>query len=220
MSANTRLTVNKSIAVFDSDCLEVANKKSVRSKILPDFGFRERIQPIAEKLDKLYAFAEDNNIVMVFTHCCGAANIKPDNNSKVLVVPMDSSDQSWLEKVDDYRLFNIEKRHDGELHESFICRHFDAFQHNPNAALLIKKLNIPTWVVFGHGFDLCVDSSVKGIISSGYKVHLLTDMIASSASGYGPYGTEESKKSILEYLIKVGVTTGTIKDFLQTPNFG
>ena len=128
---------------------------------------------------------------------------------------MDSSDQSWLEKVDYYRLFNIEKRHNGKLHESFICRHFDAFQHNPNAALLIKKLNIPTWVVFGHGFDLCVDSSVKGIISSGYKVHLLTDMIASSASGYGPYGTEESKKSILEYLIKIGITTGSMNDFLR-----
>jgi hypothetical protein len=59
-----------------------------------------------------------------------------------------------------------------------------------------------------------VDSAVKGIVAAGYAAHVLTDVLASSATGYGPYGTPESKRMILEYLMKIGVTTGASDDFL------
>jgi nicotinamidase-related amidase len=131
------------------------------------------------------------------------------------VVPRDPGNQTWRQELPGRRLINIEKHHASPPRESFICRHFDAFQHNPNAARLFKALDIPLWVVFGHGFDLCVDSAVKGILMSGYRVHLLTDLTAPSAKGYGPYGTEESRAAILAYLKKIGVTTGTLDAFLR-----
>lgn len=212
----TRFELNKrSLGLFDSDCLSVADEGSVRSRVLPDFGIQDRMQPMADKLDRLYGLACEHDLTLVFTHCCGARPVQPGSHPEVLVVPMDPTETDWVDQVGSYRLINIEKRHDGELNESFICRHFDAFQHNSNACRLFQLLDIPQWAVFGHGFDLCVDSAVKGILSSGYQVHLLTDVMASSATGYGPYGTEESKQSILAYLKKIGVTTGNIEELLR-----
>ena len=204
------------MALFDSDCLEVAGPDSRRSKVLPGFGIRSRMQPMADQLDALYDFAKKQGLVMVFTHCCSSNPVKPGQHPDVLVVPMDPADQSWTTQLDRYRLINIEKHNATPLNRSFICRHFDAFQHNSNSSRLLQLLNIPRWILFGHGFDLCVDSAAKGIIAAGYQVHLLTDVIASSAPCYGPYGTEDSKRSILAYLQKIGVTTGTVADLLTT----
>jgi hypothetical protein len=206
--------LKRRVALFDSDCLEVAGEGSLRSRELPDFGIRARVQPLAGKLDRLYAFARRHDLITVFTHCCDARIVKPGAHPEVLVVPMDGSDGGWVQDVGRFRLINIQKHNAAPLRESFICRHFDMFQHNSNARRLLRILDIPQWVVFGHGFDLCVDSAVKGIVSAGYGVHVLTDVIASSATGYGPYGTEESKRSILEYLMKIGVTTGTLDAYL------
>lgn len=218
------MTLNRRIALFDSDCLEVASATSCCSKTLPDFGVRARMQPMAGQVDALYRFARERDLTVVFTHCCSAAAVEPGSHPDVLVVPMDPADQAWVGELNRYRLINIQKHNHASVRKTgntntqnaFICRHFDAFQHNPNARRLFEILDIPEWIVFGHGFDLCVDTSVKGIISAGYKVHLLTDVIASSAAGYGPYGTEESKRLILEYLEKIGVTTSTIDSFLNT----
>ncbi len=200
--------LNRRLALFDTDCLEVAGDGSLRSRVLPDFGIRPRVQPLAEKLDSLYAFAKRHDLVMVFTQCCSARAVAPDSHPEVLVVPMDPGDRGWMERVGRFRLINIQKHNAAPLHQSFICRHFDMFQHNGNARRLLEILDIPRWVVFGHGLDLCVDSAVKGIVAAGYAAHVLTDVLASSATGYGPYGTPESGRSILEYLMKIGVTTG------------
>jgi hypothetical protein len=216
MMTRSNRPLNHRIALFDSDCLEAASADSCRSKVLPGFGVRARMQPLMARLDMLYAFARKHDLTMVFTHCCSAAPVRPGTHRDVLIVPLDPSDHAWVNQVKRYRLINIEKRHEAPLQESFICRHFDAFQHNANARQLFRILDIPEWIVFGHGFDLCVDSSVKGIVSSGYKVRLLTDVIASSATGYGPYGTEESKRSILGYLKKIGVATSTLREFLRS----
>jgi len=210
--------LNRRIGLFDSDCLELAVEGGQRSGVLPDFSFRERIRPQAAKLDALYALAKEHDLTLVFTQCCSSRPVTPGAHPDVLVVPRDPSDQSWAEQVGRYRLINIEKVYDAPLTESFICRHFDTFQHNPNARRLFELLDIPKWVVFGHGFDLCVDSSVKGILASGYRAHILTDVLAPSASGYGPYGTEESGRSILEYLERIGVTTGSLGEFLDAPD--
>lgn len=206
--------LNKRLALFDTDCLEVADASSMRSRQLPDFGIRLRVQPLAEKLDRLYAFAKRHELVMIFTQCCSARVVRPDSHPEVLVIPMDPADRGWMDRVGRFRLINIQKHNAAPLHDSFICRHFDMFQHNANARRLLEILDIPQWVVFGHGFDLCVDSAVKGIVAAGYAAHVLTDVIASSASGYGPYGTPESKRLILEYLVKIGVTTGALDAFL------
>lgn len=219
MIASENVPLNRRIALFDSDCLEVAGPDSRRSRTLPDFGIRARMQPMAEKLDALYAFAGRHDLTMVFTHCCSARTVRPGEREDVVVVPRDESDRSWMDSVGDCRLINLEKHNAAPLHESFICRHFDAFQHNSNGRRLLKRLDIPRWIVFGHGFDLCVDSAVKGILSAGCQVHLLTDVMASSATGYGPYGTEESKEAILGYLVRIGVTTGSLESFLAEHDY-
>jgi len=206
--------LNRRLALFDTDCLEVADGASLRSRELRDFGIRGRVQPLAERLDGLYAFARRHDLVMVFTQCCSARVVAPHSHPEVLVVPLDPVDRDWMGEVGRFRLINIQKHNGAPLHESFMCRHFDMFQHNANARRLLQILDIPRWVVFGHGFDLCVDSAVKGIVSAGYRAHVLTDVIASSAAGYGPYGTPESKRLIMEYLIKIGVTTGTMDALL------
>ena len=207
--------LRKRLGLFDSDCLDAAGPDSLLSAVLPGFGIRPRMQPVAEKLDALYAFAKQNDLTMVFSQCCSARTIRSDSHPDVLVVPLDGNNRGWVDRVADSRLFNLEKRHGGAQNESFICRYFDTFQHNQNARHLFQLLDIPRWVLFGHGFDLCVDSAAKGILTAGYGVHLLTDVIASSATGYGPYGTEESKQAILDYLKKIGVTTGTLPELLQ-----
>lgn len=224
LAPGDRQPLNRRLALFDSDCLELAAAAPARrSRELPAFAIRERVYPLADKLERLYAFARRRELTMVFTHCCSAravapaaaANAPDPTPDGVLVVPMNGGDESWLAGVRSHRLINLEKYNDTPLQESFICRHFDAFQHNANARRLLAALAIPQWVMFGHGFDLCVDSAVKGLIAAGYHVHLLTDVIASSATGYGPYGTEASKRAILDYLVRIGVTTGTLESLLR-----
>jgi nicotinamidase-related amidase len=213
--AANRIPLKRRIGLFDSDCLEVAGPESRLSAALPGFGVRPRMQPMAARLEALYALAREHELTMVFTHCCSAEPVRPGSHPGVLVVPLDDADRGWMARVGDCRLFNIEKRRSGaSTDESFICRYFDAFQHNGNARRLLRLLDIPRWILFGHGFDLCVDSAAKGILSAGYQVHLLTDVLASSATGYGPYGTEASKQAILAYLKKIGVTTGTLAEVL------
>jgi nicotinamidase-related amidase len=210
------LPLNRCIGLFDSDCLEPAFPGSFNSMVLTDFSIRERMRPKAEKLDTLYEFAKQHDLTIVFTQCCSASRVKDNSPNGTIVVPIDSDDQLWVEKVNNARLINIEKRGDkGHITKSTICRYFDAFQHNSNALKLFDILNIPQWIIFGHGFDLCVDSSAKGLIFAERKVHYLTDVSAPSATGVGPYGTEESGKAILEYLTKIGVTSGTLQEFIK-----
>lgn len=214
MPVSTNQPLAERIGLFDSDCLELSPGDAACLPSLPGFSLRERMQPLADKVDALYALSATQHLKTVFTHCCSARAVTPGGHPDVLVVPRNGGKDSWKRQVPQYRLINIEKHHAAPPNESFICRHFDAFQHNANASQLFESLDIPQWVVFGHGFDLCVDSSVKGILMAGYRVHLLTDVIASSASGYGPYGTDFSREATLAYLKKIGVTTGTLDAFL------
>jgi hypothetical protein len=213
---NKNVPLNQRIALFDSDCLEPAYPGSFNSNVLTEFSIRKRMEPKAEKLDRLYTFAKQHDLTMIFTQCCSAVKVSDDSPLGTVVVPLDTNDHFWVEKVKKARLINLEKRSDkGNITKSTICRYFDAFQHNPNALKLIEILNIPQWIIFGHGFDLCIDSSAKGLIVAERKVHYLTDVSAPSATGVGPYGTEESGIAILEYLTKIGVTSGTLQEFIK-----
>jgi nicotinamidase-related amidase len=217
MKLNPAIPLNRQIALFDSDCLEPMNEDSFQLRALPAFGVRKRMQPKADKINGLYAFAQKHDLTVLFTQCCSAKPVTDDSPTGTLVVPTTGNDLSWQARVEGSRLINIEKRSglgEPDTTRSFICRYFDAFQHNANTGALLELLNVPVFVLFGHGFDLCVDSSAKGLLAAGYKVHFLTDVSAPSASGYGPYGTEESGRAILDYLVKIGVTIGTSDEFL------
>lgn len=208
--------MNTSFGFFDSDCLTFDPEKKHKQSYMKNFSYRERISPHAKKIDKIYEYAEKNNIVVIFTQCCGANPTPTRNDNEILVVPRNSNDKDWISKVKHHRIFNIEKIYESKTPlESFNCRHFDTFQHNSNADILLRILDIDRWVVFGHGLDLCVDTSVKGIINNGYNVTLLTDILKPSATGYGPFGTEESGDIILKYLSKIGVVMNTLDNFLN-----
>lgn len=218
MDWNPSLPLNRQIALFDSDCLEPMGEGGFPLPALPAFSVRERMRPKADRIDALYAFAREQDLTVLFTQCCSARLVSDDHPAGSVVVPLDASDLAWRDKVPGARLINIRKRSGlsgGDTTNSFICRYFDAFQHNANAAALLKQLDIPFFVLFGHGFDLCVDSAAKGLLAAGYRVHFLTDVSAPSASGYGPYGTEASGAAILDYLVKIGVSTGTSEEFFQ-----
>jgi nicotinamidase-related amidase len=218
MDLDRSVSLNRQIALFDSDCLQPAGVGDFPLPALPAFSVRGRMQPKTDKIDALYAFAQRHDLTVLFTQCCSAPLVDDDNPAGTLVVPMDGADLGWKEKVKRSRHINIRKRsglEEGSTTNSFICRYFDAFQHNANAGLLLESLDVPVFVLFGHGFDLCVDSAAKGLLAAGYRVHFLTDVSAPSASGYGPYGTEESGRAILDYLVKIGVSTGTSDEFLR-----
>jgi hypothetical protein len=218
MNLKRTISLNRQIALFDSDCLEPVGKGSFPLPAMPNFTVRQRMQPKADIINALHDFAQRHDLTVLFTQCCSARLVTDNNPPETLVVPLDGCGSAWQDRVGKARFINIRKPSglgDSDTTRSFICRYFDAFQHNANVGHLLKLLNIPVFVLFGHGFDLCVDSSAKGLLAAGFKVHLLTDVTAPSATGYGPYGTTESSRAILDYLIKIGVTTGTSNDFLQ-----
>lgn len=208
--------MNKKIGFFDSDCLTFDPEMKHKTSSLKNFSYRERISPHSDKIDKIYEYAEKYDHYMIFTQCCGANPTPVENDNGILVIPRDIENKDWISKVKNHRIFNIEKIYESRTPmESFNCRHFDTFQHNSNADILLRILDIEKWVVFGHGLDLCVDTSIKGIIKNGYKAILLTDVIKPSATGYGPYGTKESEKEILSYLIKIGVEMKKINEVIN-----
>jgi len=218
MNLSRTIALNRQIALFDSDCLQPAGKGDVPLPALPAFSVRERMQPKADRINALYALARRHDLTVLFTQCCSAPLVADDDPAGTLLVPLDGKERGWQEKVAQARLINLRKPSGlgvGNTTNSFICRYFDAFQHNANAKALLGALNVPIFVLFGHGFDLCVDSAAKGLLAAGHRVHFLTDVSAPSASGYGPYGTEESGRSILDYLVKIGVTTGSSEAFVQ-----
>lgn len=94
MSSAGGRQLNKRIALFGSDCLEAAPADSYRSKVLPGFGVRARMQPLMARLDMLYAFARKHDLTMVFTHCCSAKPVGPGTHPGVLIVPRDPSDRT------------------------------------------------------------------------------------------------------------------------------
>jgi len=208
--------MNQKIGFFDSDCLTYDPEKKHKPSALKHFSYRERIAPHSDKINKIYEYAEKNNYYMIYTQCCGANPTPIDNDLDILVIPRDTTNKDWISKVKNHRIFNIEKIYESKTpSESFNCRHFDTFQHNSNADILLRMLDIETWIVFGHGLDLCVDTSIKGIINNGYKSILLTDVTKPSATGYGPYGTKESEKNILDYLVKIGVDLKKLNEIIK-----
>jgi|GEM_PF-1567373 len=216
MHLNRTRKLSRQIALFDSDCLEPVEDGGVPLSSLPGFGLRPRMQPKADKIEALYALARRHDLTVLFTQCLSARAVNDGEPAGTLVVPTDGDGCGWRERVRGARLINLGKPSAGGARDrGFICRYFDAFQHNANARALLAELDVPLFVLFGNGFDLCVDSSAKGLLAAGYRVHFLTDVAAPSATGYGPYGTEESGKATLDYLVKIGMTTGTLEEMLR-----
>lgn len=198
--------MNRKLGFFDADSRELAQDGSL--------DFRPRVRPIADKLNKLYSIVEKDHAVLVFNTCCSGKMLQPDSREDVLFVPLDTGIADWTEKIRDYRIFYLEKRKSFDPTADVRCNVFDAFSDNGNGAVLIKELGIEEWVVFGNGLDFCVDNAVKSLLKQGCKVTFLSDVMISSATGYGESGTEKSRKSTYEKWIGMGAAGQTLDRFL------
>lgn len=175
-------------------------------------SFRERVAPIEPQLQRLYSLAEARRAPLVFTACCSGRMLRPDSLPQVLQVPIDASQRQWEPRLSAHRLFYLEKNRD-----------YNTFNYNRNAARLLQALNVEEWVVFGNGFDMCIDTGVRGMLAAGQKVCFLSDVYVRGAPGYvvtTPKGTfhtatPENKARILADFQELGVRLLTLEQFLK-----
>ncbi len=197
-------------AFFDVDCCEADESGA-------GLAFRPRVQPIAARVARLHAYAKEAGLPLVFTTCCSGRAPRGGELPGVLHIPRDPADTGWLEQVGRHRLFHIEKLTCGEPGANYAREAFNAFRHNPNAARMVAALDVAQWVVFGNGFDFCVNTAVRGLLAAGQRVLLLTDVLIASAVGYGASGTAENRARILGELRAMGVVERTLDEFLEAP---
>jgi nicotinamidase-related amidase len=188
-------------------------------------GFRPRVEPLLDRLKRLYALAEEHSAPLVFTTCCSGRMLRPDSLAEVLFVPLDAAQREWAERLGEHRLFCVQKKtYTPDTQLNFSCRAYDMFQDNGNAARLVQALNVDEWIVFGNGFDLCINSAVHGLLAARQKVCLLSDVWATASRGYyvsTPHGqmecgTPENQARILAEFRQLGVRMATLEEFLAS----
>lgn len=187
---------------FDTDCRDYNRK-------LGALDYRPRVLPLAPRLEILYSLIEKNQYPFVFSTCCSGSMPLANDLPDVLYIPLDASDQSWTQKIDDYRRFYLAKKAYGDPKRNAECRAFDMFQDNQNAPKLIQSLNVDTWIVFGNGFDLCVNAAAQGLLKCGVDLIVLSDVRISSAGG-----TPDSELLTMNSLIKSGAKTMLLDNLL------
>ena len=184
--------------------------------------FRPRVEPLIDRLNRLYALSEQRRAPLVFTTCCSGRMLRPDSLSEVLFVPLDAGQRQWQARLHAHRLFCVEKKTRHDASANFTCRAYDMFQDNGNAAHLVRALDVGEWVVFGNGFDLCITSAVQGLLGAGQKVCLLSDVYVRGARGYYvptahgqvECGTPENLARIISEFQHLGVRMATLEQFL------
>jgi len=185
---------------FDVDCLEMSEDGE-------GLTVRPRVAPIAETIERLHGIAADRGLPLVFTTCCSGRMPAPGSLEGVLVVPLDSSDASWRDRVAEHRRFYLAKKSYGKPAVNAACRAYDMFQDNENAPLLLGSLDVETWIVFGNGFDLCVGSAVRGLLAAGRRVLVLEDVRISSANA-----TAETERETISRLEELGARFITLDE--------
>ncbi len=191
-----------SFAFFDVDCHE-------RKRETEGFCLRPRVRPIGGKLSRLYDFAKRRKVRTVFTTCCDGKMLLPEEAGEILFVPTET-DETWPANLQAHRMIYLHKRAWGTVEADIRNVAWDMFRHNENATRLFRELNIPRWIVFGNGVDLCVDSAARGILKAGYEVTVLDDVLISSAKG-----TPESMEATVSRLCAEGANRMPLDEFLS-----
>lgn len=197
---------NSKIAFFDVDCLFWDdNSKSLTCK-------GGRVEPFSDKIYALHEYAVKQKIPMLFTTCC-SANM-PDKNDMnsigMLYVPLDSNERDWKEKVFRTQSFYIAKKAFGNPKMNYDKKASDMFKDNKNLKILLDMMGVKKWVVFGDAFELCTLLAIQGLLSNGYQVTVLEDVISSSYSG-----NESQRNQILNELKKKGVTVSKFQNIIN-----
>jgi len=172
--------------------------------------FRPRMRPLADQVSRVLACAEEEGSPLVATTCGSGRMPKGGFCPGGVVIPLDQSDRSWLDRIEGHRFFHLEKQ----------CGTWRAFDGNPNAAKLFIELGILDWVVFGNGLDLCVDQAVQNLLSLGLRVTFLCDVLIPNATGDDPLddsGTPASRARTLARWKTLGARETTLEAFLARP---
>ncbi len=192
---------------FDVDCRELADAGD-------GLQFRPRVKPLAGALESLYALARRLEAPLVFTTCCSGRMLAAESLDDVLLVPLDAGDRQWRQRLDGAELICLAKKTYNDPPKNYSCRAFDMFADNANATALVQALDVAEWIVFGNGFDLCVNAAVRGLLAAGQKVCVVTDVTIASAKGYGRCGTDENRRDILADFAAAGVRLCTLNELI------
>lgn len=185
--------MTRPFALFDVDCQELNDAGD-------GLSLRPRVEPLAPQIARLYDLADRADCPVVFTTCCSGRMLAPRDVPGVVFVPLAGDGAADWQSQLDARRFYLQKKtyHDPQL--NYACQAFDMFADNGNAARLVRALNAEQWIVFGNGFDLCVNAAATGLLDAGSNVLLVTDVAVPTATGYGRCGTPENRDRILAAL--------------------
>lgn len=199
--------LNKEMGFFDIDSRELS---------LDGLGldFRERVAPIADKLNLLYDFAYDHQLMFVFSTCCSGNFLKKDSLDYVCYIPSDEKDDSWAKDIKDYRYFYIQKQQYGKPRINCERSAYNLLKCNGNAIKLFKKLGIKKWVVFGNSVDSCVNLACLRLLENKFELIVVEDAVV---LGYGSEETEQKdrKKKVLSELKTKGAKIMTVKGLFE-----
>ncbi|MCE5276933.1 MAG: hypothetical protein ABFD92_10350 [Planctomycetaceae bacterium] len=199
--------MKRRLGFFDVDCRELTDAGD-------GLQFRPRVKPLAPRLEQIYGLARRLEAPLVFTTCCSGRMLDAGSLNDVLLVPLDAADQQWRRRLDSAALICLAKKTYNDPPKNYACRAFDMFADNANAVAMVRALDVGEWVVFGNGFDLCVNAAVRGLLAAGQNVRVVTDVTIASAKGYGRCGTDEYRREILADFAAAGVRLCTLDDLL------
>jgi hypothetical protein len=206
LSTGPRAEPKVQFGLFDVDCRELNEAGN-------GLQFRERVAPLSDRLNRLYAFSDERRLPLVFTTCCSGRMLAPDSFPDVLHVPIDAAQRQWEQRLAPHRRFYLEK-----------SKEYDMFAYNGNAVRLVQALGVGEWVIFGNGFDLCINGDIRALLAADQRVCLLSDVYARAAPGYyvsTPQGrfetaTPETEARLLAEFRDLGVRITTLEQFLAS----
>lgn len=197
--------MNRSFALFNVDTQQPAADGS-------GIVFRPRVEPIAPMLDRLLRFAREHDVLLVWTACVNAGPLRRFLGDDTLYVGLQKQGDLPPAALERHKAIYLEK---GPClrspDENLRMRTYDLFHANPNAERILRRIEIPRWIVFGDSVGYCIRTTVEGLLRLGRRVTLLTDAI-----GPGTL-TEAGKDEALAALRAQGAELATAEAFLREP---
>lgn len=176
--------------------------------------FRKRAERVRPQVERLIEAAARNRVPVVSTTCAnpGCVPRGGELGPSELWVPQDAGERDWVDSLQGRSFVLLEKRTAGSVEANDCQRVWEVFSRNPHAAEVVRNLDASEWGVFGHSAEYCVAATVRGLLSLGCSVTVLTDAVVAFA------GTVEGAQGALEELQSDGARLESIEQFLHRLN--
>jgi len=209
------MKLDNSLAFFDIDSLEYRPEASERASILPKLSFRERVMPIATKLDWLYRRSLDGRHPLLFSVCCSGRVPEDRDVPEMLPIPAEDDD-AWVTRIDGNRLFLVEKARQAANGSKFVEDMHDKFRLNANLEKFVGLLSPREWVVFGNGAAFCVHPVLSILMDAGQKLTILSDVMVDSAGGDEPQTPAALRCAMLDEMAVRGARVCSFKELQES----